>query len=61
MSYEARSREIADALIAIEGVSFRPTAPITFKSESSRLSIATIDDFHFGRNSGQRLSTVSGL
>ena len=32
MSYEARSREIADALIAIEGVSFRPTAPITFKS-----------------------------
>lgn len=32
MTYEARSREIADALIAIEGVSFRPTAPITFKS-----------------------------
>jgi orotate phosphoribosyltransferase len=32
MSYEARSREIADALIAIDGVSFRPTSPITFKS-----------------------------
>jgi orotate phosphoribosyltransferase len=32
MSYEARSREIADALIAIEGVGFRPTSPITFKS-----------------------------
>lgn len=32
MSYEVRSREIADALIAIEGVSFRPAAPITFKS-----------------------------
>jgi len=32
MSYETRSREIADALIAIEGVSFRPTSPITFKS-----------------------------
>jgi orotate phosphoribosyltransferase len=32
MSYEAGSREIAEALIAIEGVSFRPTAPITFKS-----------------------------
>jgi orotate phosphoribosyltransferase len=32
MSYEARSREIADALVAIEGVSFLPAAPITFKS-----------------------------
>jgi orotate phosphoribosyltransferase len=32
MSYEARSREIADALLAIEGVSFQPAAPITFKS-----------------------------
>jgi orotate phosphoribosyltransferase len=32
MSYEARSREIADALIAIEGVCFLPVAPITFKS-----------------------------
>jgi orotate phosphoribosyltransferase len=32
MNYEARSREIADALIAIEGVGFRPAAPITFKS-----------------------------
>ena len=32
MSYEARSREIAEALIAIEGVGFRPAAPITFKS-----------------------------
>jgi orotate phosphoribosyltransferase len=32
MNYEARSREIADALIAIGGVGFRPTAPITFKS-----------------------------
>jgi orotate phosphoribosyltransferase len=32
MSYEARSREIAEALIAIEGVCFLPTAPITFKS-----------------------------
>jgi orotate phosphoribosyltransferase len=32
MSYEARSREIADALIAIEGVGFLPAAPITFKS-----------------------------
>jgi orotate phosphoribosyltransferase len=32
MSYEARSREIADALIAIEGVAFLPAAPITFKS-----------------------------
>jgi orotate phosphoribosyltransferase len=32
MNYEGRSREIADALIAIGGVGFRPTAPITFKS-----------------------------
>ena len=32
MSYEERSREIAEALIAIEGVGFRPAAPITFKS-----------------------------
>ncbi|MGD0293320.1 MAG: orotate phosphoribosyltransferase [Terracidiphilus sp.] len=32
MSYEARSREIAAALIAIEGVCFMPAAPITFKS-----------------------------
>ena len=32
MSYEALSREIADALIAIEGVAFLPAAPITFKS-----------------------------
>ncbi len=32
MSYERRSREIADALLAIQGVGFRPTAPITFKS-----------------------------
>ena len=32
MSYEARSREIADALVVIEGVSFLPAAPITFKS-----------------------------
>jgi len=32
MSYEARSREIADALVAIEGVGFLPAAPITFKS-----------------------------
>lgn len=32
MNYEARTREIADALIAIEGVGFRPTAPIMFKS-----------------------------
>ena len=32
MSYELRSREIAEALLAIQGVGFRPTAPITFKS-----------------------------
>jgi orotate phosphoribosyltransferase len=32
MSYEAKCREIADALIAIEGVAFLPAAPITFKS-----------------------------
>ncbi|MGD0680752.1 MAG: orotate phosphoribosyltransferase [Terracidiphilus sp.] len=32
MSYETRSREIADALIAIAGVGFLPAAPITFKS-----------------------------
>ena len=32
MNYEGRSREIADALIAIEGVGFRPAAPIIFKS-----------------------------
>jgi len=32
MSYEARSREIAEALIAIDGVGFRPDDPITFKS-----------------------------
>jgi len=32
VSYEVRSREIADALIAIGGVGFRPAAPITFKS-----------------------------
>jgi orotate phosphoribosyltransferase len=32
MNYEARSREIAGALIAIEGVGFQPAAPITFKS-----------------------------
>ena len=31
-SYESRSREIAEALIAIEGVGFLPAAPITFKS-----------------------------
>jgi len=31
-SYEERSREIAEALIAIEGVGFRPAAPISFKS-----------------------------
>jgi len=32
MSYESRSREVAEALIAIEGVGFRPASPITFKS-----------------------------
>ncbi len=32
MSYEVTSREIAEALIAIEGVGFRPASPITFKS-----------------------------
>jgi orotate phosphoribosyltransferase len=32
MSYETRSREIADALITIGGVGFRPADPITFKS-----------------------------
>jgi orotate phosphoribosyltransferase len=32
VSYEMRSREIADALIAIDGVGFRPMAPVTFKS-----------------------------
>jgi orotate phosphoribosyltransferase len=32
MSYEARSREIAESLTAIGGVGFRPDAPITFKS-----------------------------
>lgn len=32
MSYEERSREIAEALLAIDGVGFRPAAPITFKS-----------------------------
>jgi|CZKF01.1.fsa_nt_gi orotate phosphoribosyltransferase len=32
MSYEAMSREIADALIAIDGVGFLPASPITFKS-----------------------------
>jgi orotate phosphoribosyltransferase len=32
MSYEHRSREIAEALIAIEGVGFRPHDPVTFKS-----------------------------
>lgn len=32
MNYEARSREIAEALIVIEGVGFRPSAPILFKS-----------------------------
>ena len=32
MNYEGRSREIADALIAIEGVGFRPAVPIMFKS-----------------------------
>jgi orotate phosphoribosyltransferase len=31
-SYQARSREIARALIEIGGVGFRPTQPITFKS-----------------------------
>jgi orotate phosphoribosyltransferase len=31
MSYEA-GREIAEALIAIDGIGFRPAAPITFKS-----------------------------
>jgi orotate phosphoribosyltransferase len=31
-SYESRSREIAEALIEIGGVGFRPAAPITFKS-----------------------------
>lgn len=32
MSYNALSREIAESLIAIDGVGFRPSAPITFKS-----------------------------
>ena len=32
MSYETRSREIADALNAIDAVGFRLAAPITFKS-----------------------------
>jgi orotate phosphoribosyltransferase len=32
MSFEDVSREIAEALIAIEAVAFRPTRPITFKS-----------------------------
>jgi orotate phosphoribosyltransferase len=32
MSYEERSREIAESLIAIAGVGFRPGEPITFKS-----------------------------
>jgi orotate phosphoribosyltransferase len=32
MNYEARSHEIAEALIAIGGVGFRPAVPITFKS-----------------------------
>jgi orotate phosphoribosyltransferase len=32
MSYETGSREIAEALIAIDGVGFRPAAPVTFKS-----------------------------
>jgi orotate phosphoribosyltransferase len=32
MSYESLSREIAESLIAIDGVGFRPSAPITFKS-----------------------------
>jgi orotate phosphoribosyltransferase len=32
MSYEALHREVAEALIAIDGVGFRPSEPITFKS-----------------------------
>jgi orotate phosphoribosyltransferase len=32
MSYKTRSREIAEAMIAIDVVGFRPAAPITFKS-----------------------------
>jgi orotate phosphoribosyltransferase len=32
MSYESRAREIADAMIEIDGVGFRPASPITFKS-----------------------------
>jgi orotate phosphoribosyltransferase len=32
MNFELRSREVAKALLAIQGVGFRPTAPITFKS-----------------------------
>jgi orotate phosphoribosyltransferase len=32
MSYEQCSREIAEALIAIDGVGFRPHDPVTFKS-----------------------------
>jgi orotate phosphoribosyltransferase len=32
MSYDETRREIAEALIAIDGVGFRPSAPITFKS-----------------------------
>jgi orotate phosphoribosyltransferase len=32
MSSETLSREIAESLIAIDGVGFRPSAPITFKS-----------------------------
>jgi orotate phosphoribosyltransferase len=32
MNYEARSRDIAKALIAIEGVGFRLATPVTFKS-----------------------------
>lgn len=32
MSYDPLSREVAEALIAIDGVGFRPSDPITFKS-----------------------------
>jgi len=32
MSYESLSREIAESVIAIDGVGFRPSAPIIFKS-----------------------------
>jgi hypothetical protein len=49
-SYESRSREIAEALIAIEGQRLR----LRSSRGSSRRCTATIGGFRSGRSSGRK-------